>query len=332
MTNPFQAPAGGAVAVIEQAAQLLAQGRLVAFPTETVYGLGADAASEQAVAGIFAAKGRPADHPLIVHVAPGADLTPWAHVNERARKLIAAFWPGPLTLILPKTAAVPDAVTGGQPTVGLRCPSHPVAQALLSAFAQLGSGLVAAPSANSFGRISPTQAAHVHADLGSKVDLIVDGGDCDVGVESTIVDLSGDAPRLLRPGMVMPQAIEAVLGERLLAPAASGPKVSGMLDKHYAPTTPTRLIAEQGLAAFGPLAGRKVLALAIDGALVHSMLAQSGAEFSIMPMPADPVEYARALYAALHQADASGADLILIEQPPVAQAWDAIQDLSLIHI
>ncbi|MEK7737911.1 MAG: L-threonylcarbamoyladenylate synthase, partial [Pseudomonadota bacterium] len=221
-----------AAAQIAHAVTLLRAGELVAFPTETVYGLGADAANPAAVAKIFAAKGRPADHPLIVHLPSAEALDAWAReVPESARKLAAAFWPGPLTLILKRQPQVPDAVTGGQDTVGLRVPDHPLALALLKAFDGGRFRGIAAPSANRYGRISPTSAAHVRAELGAAVPLVLDGGDCQVGIESTIVDLSRGTPRLLRPGAIGAADIAHVLGANLDKislehPDASAPRVS----------------------------------------------------------------------------------------------------------
>jgi len=200
-------------AAIEHAALLLRQGLLVAFPTETVYGLGADASNPEAVRKIFQAKGRPADHPLIVHISSVDSLNDWAvNIPDAAKKLAAHFWPGPLALILNKKPDVPLEVTGGQETVGLRMPDHPVALSLLKAFG----GGIAAPSANRFCRISPTQAAHVEEELGDAVDLILDGGSCQVGVESTIIDLSGKQPKLLRLGHITQKDIEAVLQTELI--------------------------------------------------------------------------------------------------------------------
>jgi L-threonylcarbamoyladenylate synthase len=227
---------------IAEAARLLRAGRLVVFPTETVYGLGANALSAAAVAGIFAAKGRPADDPLIVHLDSAEALAQVAVANELAERLAARFWPGPLTLVLPRQAAVPSAVTAGLDTVGVRVPSHPVAHALLV----VARVPVAAPSANLFGRPSPTRAEHVLEDLAGRVDLILDGGATDVGVESTIVDVSGARPRLLRPGGLPAEAIESVLGVCLEPPPTrpvAGPQVSpGLLSTHYAPRTPLVLI------------------------------------------------------------------------------------------
>ena len=221
---------------IREAVAVLARGGLVAFPTETVYGLGADASNETAVRRIFSVKGRPADHPLIVHLARVEQLADWAQrVPEAAWRLAEAFWPGPLTLVLPRAPRVLDVVTGGQESVGIRVPSHPVAQALLQAFG----GGIAGPSANRFGRVSPTTAEHVRAELGSEVDLVLEGGQSEVGIESTIVDLSSDRPALLRPGIIGAERIAAVLGNALHAPDRTSPRASGMLASHYAPRTPS---------------------------------------------------------------------------------------------
>lgn len=231
-------------AAIDQAADLLRQGRLVAFPTETVYGLGADASNPDAVRRIFLAKGRPVDHPLIVHIPSVASLDAWAlSIPQAAQQLAAHFWPGPLALILKKRPEVPLEVTGGQDTVGLRVPDHPVALRLLQAFG----GGVAAPSANRFCRISPTLAIHVQEELGASVDMILDGGACQVGVESTIVDLSGSQPKLLRPGHITRDQIEAILQTKLLVSSqieqadAMQIRAPGMMAIHYAPITPALL-------------------------------------------------------------------------------------------
>ncbi|MEO8386196.1 MAG: L-threonylcarbamoyladenylate synthase, partial [Betaproteobacteria bacterium] len=247
---------------LHRAVERLRSGELVALPTETVYGLGADAANENAVAKIFAAKGRPADHPLIVHVAKNVKLETWAvEIPRIAKKLTDAFWPGPLTLILKKSERIPMAVTGGQNTVGLRCPAHPLAQLLLTEFAKVGSGIIAAPSANKFGHISPTTAQHVYAEFGDGL-LILDGGPCEVGIESTILDLSRmrslKRPVLLRPGAITAKMIAAIIGDTPLqaddAPTATlksstagAPRVSGSLAAHYAPKTPLRLLKAKQL-------------------------------------------------------------------------------------
>ncbi|MGZ8928107.1 MAG: L-threonylcarbamoyladenylate synthase [Methylobacter sp.] len=314
---------------IKRAADLLRQGRLVAFPTETVYGLGADASNPDAVAAIFKAKGRPADHPLIVHIADIDSLYDWAStVPEAALKLAHRFWPGPLAMILNKKPEVPLEVTGGQQTVGLRMPDHPVALALLKSFG----GGVAAPSANRFCRISPTQASHVSEELGDAVDMILDGGACRVGVESTIIDLSGSKPRLLRPGHITRQQIEAVLQTELLMPLVSGapaPEISeeirapGMMAVHYAPTTPAmRCPAEQlperirQLIAEGKRIG--LLSYQLD-------IAETG-QIRVLHLPEQAANYAQSLYAALRELDNLQLDVILIEQPPQTELWRAVND------
>src|SRR6185437_8499042 len=253
-------------AQIQHAAALLDAGELVAFPTETVYGLGGDAQSPAAVGRIYAAKGRPANHPVIVHLAPHGDPNYWVeHLPADAQRLIDAFWPGPLTLILKRAARIPAAVSGGQDSVGLRCPSHPVAQALLEAFSARrgGHGGVAAPSANRFGHVSPTTAQHVRDEFGAAIHVL-DGGACDVGIESTIVDLSRGFPALLRPGRVTPDEIANVLGVAPRLPDgsdATAPRASGTLKAHYAPRTPLALLPfdalEPELAAAGA-AGMRV--------------------------------------------------------------------------
>ncbi|TRW90670.1 L-threonylcarbamoyladenylate synthase [Candidatus Methylobacter oryzae] len=313
---------------IERAAELLRRGRLVAFPTETVYGLGADASDPDAVAGIFKAKGRPATHPLIVHIGDVASLYDWAGtVPEAALKLAERFWPGPLAMILPKKPEVPLAVTGGQPTVGLRMPNHPVALALLKSFG----GGIAAPSANRFCRISPTQALHVSDELGDAVDMILDGGACQVGVESTIVDLSGSRPRLLRPGHISREEIEAVLQTELLLPenAAPAPEMSdevrapGMMAVHYAPTTPAmRCPAEQLAARIRQLIadGKKI------GLLSYQLDVAETAQIRVLRLPEHAADYAQSLYAALRDLDNLQLDTILIEQPPQTEAWRAVND------
>ncbi len=312
---------------IDQAVQLLKQGELVGLPTETVYGLGADAANPAAVAKIFQAKGRPADHPLIVHIADAGQLETWARdIPEAARLLAAAFWPGPLTLILKRQPAVPDAVTGGQDTVGLRVPGHPLALEVLRAFtAAGGSGGVAAPSANRFGRISPTTAAHVREELGDKVALVLDGGPCDVGIESTILDLSGlpDAgPRLLRPGAISPEDIKAIIGVSPTGTDDDAPRASGTLAAHYAPTTPMKMLSRERvwdvLNAYRH-SGRHC------GVLAHSQLPQEGPHVW-QPLPVDPAGYAHGLYGALRELDHAGVALIAVEEIPAGPAWAAVAD------
>lgn len=306
---------------VSRAAELLRAGELVAFPTETVYGLGADASNPLAIAKIFAAKGRPADHPLIVHLPDASHLERWAvDIPEAARKLAAAFWPGPLTLILKRHPAVPDAVTGGQETVGLRVPNHPLALQLLREF----DGGVAAPSANRFGRVSPTTAAHVREELGDAVAMILDGGPCAVGIESTILDLSGNEPRILRPGMLDAAAIGAVLGYRPeFGGTQNAPRVSGSLEAHYAPRTPLQLVAVAELAEAASQAldagWRVAIFTAQPPAISHENLAWR-------PASADPVQFAHDLYARLRELDAMGCDLLLVAAPPIDEAWRAAAD------
>lgn len=318
---------------VRRAAELLRAGLLVGMPTETVYGLAADALNADAVAAIFSAKGRPADHPLIVHLPDSEHLTRWARaIPKEAIALAKAFWPGPLTMILKREEHVPEAVTGGQDTVGLRVPAHPVALALLRA---LDSG-IAAPSANRFGRISPTTAAHVREELGDKVALVLDGGPCEVGIESTIIDLSGDAPMILRPGAISADDIAAVIGRRPLvrAPHAAErspdeaadpalPRVSGSLAAHYAPRTPLQLfpaarLVEEAATLAGE--GSRIAVLARDCANPHD------ARLTWRNAPADAAGYAHDLYANLRDLDACGADFILVEALPEAPAWQAIAD------
>ncbi len=307
---------------IERAVALLRAGELVAFPTETVYGLGADAANAAAVVKIFAAKGRPADHPLIVHLPSAGHLPRWAReVPAEAERLAAAFWPGPLTLILKRRPEVPDAITGGQDTVGLRVPSHPLALELLAAF----DGGIAAPSANRFGRISPTTAAHVREELGSCVPLVLDGGACPVGIESTILDLSRGTPVLLRPGAVGTADIARVLGRapEPAAPQADVPRVSGSLDAHYAPRTPLQLVSSDGLLFAlrnALVAGERVAVLAPTAqAISHELVVWKQA-------PPEPAGFAHDLYASLRELDGLGCARILVQQPPAGEAWLAVND------
>ena len=312
-------------AAITAAARLLEQGQLIGFPTETVYGLGADAENPAAVARIYAAKGRPQDHPVIVHLAPDADLAHWAaDIPSEARQLAAAFWPGPLTMILKRAAQIPDAVSGGQDTVGLRCPSHPVAIALLQAF-KGGKGGVAAPSANKFGNVSPTTAQHVRDEFGADgtLALVLDGGQSEVGIESTIVDLSRLAthgPVLLRPGHISAEAIAAVIDCLPAAPDAAAPRASGTLDSHYAPHTPVAMQATSVLRdTLAKLAGagQKV-------ALIH--YSDLPGAHAVLRLPPSPQGFAHALYAALRTMDARSCDLILVEAPPQGGAWLGVND------
>jgi L-threonylcarbamoyladenylate synthase len=308
-----------------RAAALLREGELVAFPTETVYGLGADASNAHAIAKIFAAKGRPADHPLIVHLSDASHLGRWAvNIPEAAEKLAAAFWPGPLTLILKRHPSVLDAVTGGQDTVGLRVPNHPLALQLLREFGGANGGGLAAPSANRFGRVSPTTAAHVHEELGDAVSMILDGGPCAVGIESTILDLSAGTPRILRPGMLGAEAIAKVLG---YAPELGGaqdiPRVSGSLEAHYAPRTPLQLLATPDIVE----AASKALGAGQRVAMLTSQpLAPGHENLAWCPASVDATQFAHDLYARLRELDAMGFDLILVATPPADETWRAVTD------
>jgi L-threonylcarbamoyladenylate synthase len=302
-------------AQIERAVEIVRQGGLVAFPTETVYGLGADASNPQAMKKLYAVKRRPADHPVIVHFASAEDAFAWAReVPGAARKLAERFWPGPLTLILKRSARAADFVTGGQDAVGLRVPSHPVARELLKCF---GKG-IAAPSANRFGLVSPTTAAHVREDLGSDVDLVLEGGASEVGIESTILDLSGARPVLLRPGRISKEELQAVLGVEVEPANSAKARHSGGLERHYAPRTPARLVPGYDLdKEIGRLKERvAVLAFSRPDERVEYWLR----------MPREPQAYARKLYGALRELDSAGCDEILVEAPPDAPEWAAVRD------
>jgi L-threonylcarbamoyladenylate synthase len=305
-------------AAIEAAAAALARGELVAFPTETVYGLGADARSPAAVARIYAAKGRPPTHPLIVHVRDFDAARPLARLwLPLAERLARRFWPGPLTLVLPRAPGVPVEVTGGQDTVALRVPSHPIAQALLAAF----DGPIAAPSANRYGHVSPTAAAHVRAEFGATVAYVLDGGDCEIGLESTIVGIDDSGVTLLRPGHVTRRALEAVVGP-VFAPGGAAPRVPGSVRSHYAPATPTRLIDRADLEAALAAAGRtgRRIGLLCRG----EAPALPAAQCRIAPGGA--VEFGHDLYANLRWLDGAGVDEILIEAVPADEDWDAVRD------
>lgn len=319
-------------AAIEQAALRLAGGGLVGMPTETVYGLAADAGNASAVRGIFEAKGRPSDHPLIVHIPPAeggdwrAAVAPLAHsVPDFAVALMQAFWPGPLTLILPRRPEVAAVAAGGQDSVGIRCPAHPVAQTLLRAARAHGVHGVAAPSANRFGRVSPTTAAHVAEEFADRPDdalLILDGGACPVGIESTIVDCSRGAPVLLRPGMVTPAQIEAACGLPLRARDEAAPRASGTLESHYAPRAQVRLMPAAQLQAALDLLGDDARHIAI---YARSPL-KAGRAQPLRRMPADAAAAAQELFAVLRELDATGVRLIWVETPPEGAEWDGVRD------
>ena len=320
-------------ASIAAAARALRSGALLGLPTETVYGLAADADNDAAVAQIFAAKGRPSDHPLIVHVADAAGIAHFASaVPDFAQALVDAFWPGPLTLILPRRAGVASAATGGQDSVGLRCPAHPVAQAVLRACAADDTALggtpvrgVAAPSANRFGRVSPTTAAHVQSELGDAL-LVLDGGPCAVGIESTIVDCTRGVPVLLRPGAITRAQIEAACGLRLLSKEellAHTPRSSGTLLAHYAPNAKVRLMDAKALQAGLDLLGADAAHLAV---YARAPLRTASSAVLLRRMPDDASATAAQLFAVLRGLDDQGARLIWIETPPESPDWEGVRD------
>lgn len=303
---------------IKLAVDLLSKAELVGMPTETVYGLAGDAASDVAIQKIFDLKGRPAKHPVIVHVAGIDQLPLWAKdISNMAYALAEAFWPGPLTLILHKQASVSSLITGGQSSVGVRIPAHPTALALLKAF---GRGL-AAPSANRFGRVSPTRAAHVRDEFGVQVPLVLDGGSCTLGIESTIVDVRDNKPNLLRLGQITAEQMSDVLNFNVTSGLRDeSPRVSGALDQHYAPRTPTELVLRSKLEAWlnaQRFAGQRVLVLAIKTLPVD-------AQGLVLPKKCD--DYARGLYAALRELDQCQVDRIAVECPPTEHGWEAIHD------
>jgi L-threonylcarbamoyladenylate synthase len=321
-------------AAVALAAQRLAAGELVAFPTETVYGLGARADDADAVAKIFAAKGRPSDHPLIVHVADAASALAFAaELPPVARRLMDAFWPGPLSVIVPRRAGVAQAAAGGQASVGLRCPAHPVAQALLHAAAAAGVPGVAAPSANRFGRVSPTRATHVIDEFADLADLpVLDGGDCELGIESAIVDCTRGYPVLLRPGCLGAAQIEAAAGEPLRSRDEQAPRASGTLEAHYAPRAKVRLMNRQQIADAlqvlrGSLPAGKAAAPG-PALAVYSRGPRPAAQPGVLwrSMPADAAAAAHELFGVLRELDEALVQLIWVEEPPAEPAWDGVRD------
>lgn len=310
---------------IEHAARVLAAGDLVAFPTETVYGLGADAGSDAAVAQIFAAKGRPSEHPLIVHVADAAGVAQFAaSVPAFAQKLMDAFWPGPLTLILPRRPGVGTAAAGGQDSIGLRCPAHPVAHALLLACRAASPPVhgLAGPSANKFGRVSPTTAEHVQAEFGDALPVL-DGGACQVGIESTIVDCTRGSPVLLRPGVLTRESIERVAGQPIADMDGNAPRASGTLESHYAPTAKVRLMDARALQTALDLLGSEAANIATYS---RAILRSSSSNIVRRRMPDDAAETARQLFSVLRDFDAQGVRLIWVEMPPHTPEWDGVRD------
>jgi L-threonylcarbamoyladenylate synthase len=328
---------------ITAAAQALQRGDLLGLPTETVYGLAADAGNDAAVTKIFEAKGRPANHPLIVHVASAQGVQRFAnHVPDFAQKLIDAFWPGPLTLILPRRPEVAAVAAGGQNSVGLRCPSHPTAHAVLQRAEALGVFGVAAPSANLFGRVSPTTAAHVDSEFGDDL-LIIDGGACDVGIESTIVDCTRAAPVLLRPGVITPQQLSKACGVTVItpnAPDADAPRASGTLESHYAPTAKVQLMAAADLqiainayssanaktSGHGTGANTAVGQVAIWSRSAVQLPRSEASHFKLQAMPESASDCAHQLFAQLRSFDTQGVAHIWVETPPQTPEWDGVRD------
>lgn len=307
-------------AAYKHAVSLLKAGELVAFPTETVYGLGADANNLMAVAKIFAAKQRPANHPVIIHIANIAALSHWvSEIPEVVYQLADKFWPGALTLILPAADHVAPIITGGQKTIGIRMPGHPVARKLLTLF----DGALAAPSANRFGRISPTSADHVVEELSDTVDLVLDGGQCVLGLESTIIDLTSDKPRILRPGPISIDQISEVLGETLSTNQNNAPRVSGSLPVHYAPQTPMKIITADEIEE-----KLQQLLEQYNNIVVMSRKPYTSyfPHVTWQVMPENPQNYGQQLYAQLRNLDHLAFDLILVEELPHDNDWFAVRD------
>lgn len=330
--------AGDASQSIAQAGALLSQGGLVGMPTETVYGLAADACSDAAVARIFAAKGRPADHPLIVHIAHTRSVEHFARdIPAFAQRLMDAFWPGPLTLILPRRAGVASASAAGQDSIGLRCPSHPVARALLQDCERRGLHGLSAPSANRFGRVSPTSAAHVQEELGEAL-LVLDGGPCSVGIESSIVDCTRGAPVLLRPGMIALTQLEGACGLPILdaqapTPAATDqPRASGTLESHYAPNAQVRLMnaaaLTDALKVFNGAAGSASASAGGPRVAIYHRCKLKVRTDLVLPrtMPDNAPKAAQELFAVLRELDHAGVKLIWVEEPPPQPEWDGVRD------
>jgi L-threonylcarbamoyladenylate synthase len=322
-------------AAVRRAAALLRAGEIVALPTETVYGLAANAWNADAVAKIFRAKGRPAHNPVIVHVASLAlarrCVADWPKLAD---KLAKAFWPGPLTLVLPRAKEIPEIVSAGGPTVGVRWPSHPFIQAVIR---ECGFPL-AAPSANPSGRLSPTSAEHVHKNLEGKIRLIVDGGPAQVGIESTVLDLTSNPPTVLRPGMIRPESLEAAIGEvqrsgfrvrsSELRVRSSGITLrsAGLLKKHYAPRATLLVLSWRNGADLKWQIANRHLPIATCHVIAHSRVPGREGFGRVSVIPRDPDAFARAIYAALHRADAAGAELTVVEAPPASPRWRAIAD------
>jgi L-threonylcarbamoyladenylate synthase len=324
-------------AFIAQCAEKLIDGQLIGLPTETVYGLAADASNKTAVEKIYSTKGRPADHPLIVHISSSACADFWVNPAamtslawQQSQLLMKQFWPGPLTFILPRAVSAPAFACADQTTIGLRCPSHPVAQVLLQQFEALGGKGLAAPSANRFGKVSPTQASHVQDDLGHLCPLVLDGGACEWGIESTIVDLSRDVVRVLRPGSISAQQIADLLKVPVQGGDAQAPKVSGSLESHYAPATPIELVASQSLSFRATGAAQVGDPIGVLSFAPRPENLKLYANVQWIQAPLDPVQYAARLYGQLRGFDLMKLDRLLIELPPATSAdfsiWDAVLD------
>lgn len=338
---------------VKNAAQRLLEGRLVAFPTETVYGLGADAENPEAIAKIYQTKNRPTNHPVIVHIAPEADLHYWvSDVPEDAHKLIQHFWPGPLTLILPRAPHIPDAVSGGQSSVGIRCPSHPMAQSLLRAFAALhanGQGGVAAPSANKFGQVSPTSAAHVKNEFPHEIEqnevFVLEGDDADIGIESTIVDLSrtheGIGAVLLRPGHITRKQLADVLGYEPASPDKAAPRASGTLKAHYAPRTPLQMFKDENiqdvlqqipsyekwvLLSFPQTLEKISASMGKAVSASYANLVSLSPQVDAYVVSDNAVHYAHDIYALLRHLDTQGYQRICVQALPHDDDWEAVND------
>ncbi len=300
---------------VQRAAEILKRGGLVAFPTETVYGLGADASNANAVARLYVVKGRPTDHPVIVHFDSAERALAWSRDAPREARILAErFWPGPVTLILKRSDKAGDFITGGQDSVGLRVPAHPVAHELLQAFG----GGIAAPSANRFGLVSPTTAAHVREDLGGEVDMVLEGGASEIGIESTIVDLSAAKPVLLRPGRISKSDLEEALKSKVEEKEKSSVRHPGGLERHYAPRTPMRLVATHAL-------DKEISAFKATVAVLAFSRPDERVDYWLR-MPRDAAGYAKRLYAALRELDSAGCEAILIEAPPDTPEWAAVRD------
>ena len=305
---------------VDTAVQALRNGELVAFPTETVYGLGANAQNPAAVRRIFEVKGRPPNHPVIVHLDSPRFLHRWVReVPQEALRLAEAFWPGPLTMVMPRASNVHDVITGGQDTIAIRVPAHPMAQQLLTAFG----GGIAAPSANRFGRLSPTRAEHVREELGDAVRVLLDGGECQIGLESTIVSFEGESVRLLRPGSVSAAQIRGVVGEVFVGPDEASPRVPGSAPTHYAPTTPMTLVPAGEIDAHADAASAGARRVAV---LAQRLPLRAHKYVTWINAGRRPEGYGRDLYTNLRTLDKAGCAHILVQAVPDGEAWDAIRD------